>query len=711
MKKLKFVCMITLIAMTSQLANSQDIPKYPDTKKVDTVDVYYGVEVPDPYRWLEDDRSKETQAWVKDQNKVTDKYLDQIKFRDELNERLTEVWNYPKYGVPFRKGGYIFFFKNDGLQDQSVLYIQEDLDAEAEVLLDPNTFSEDGTVALSQISVSNDGKYLGYSIARGGSDWNEIYVMDIQSRELFDDHIKWVKFSDISWKGDGFYYSAYGAPDKGEELTERNEFHKIYYHKLGTDQSEDRLIFEDKENPLRNFYAQVTEDERFMFVYESQSSSGNALYFKKLDGQNDFVQIIEGFEKQYSVLTNLDDRIFVRTNYNAPRYKLMEFHADKPRLEYWEVVLPEKDEVLQAVEIMDGKIIAEYMKDAYSQAFVYDGQGNFLHEMKLPGIGTLYSMNGEKDKSTGFFGFTSFTYPSTAFIYDVEKNESKVYRKPEIKGINPDEYVTEQIFFKSKDGTKVPMFLVHKEGIKLDGNNPVLLYGYGGFNISLTPSFSLTRLMFIEQGGIYAQVNLRGGGEYGEEWHQAGTKMNKQNVFNDFIAATETLIDKKFTNPSKIAIMGGSNGGLLVGAVMTQRPELFAVAIPQVGVMDMLRYHLFTIGWAWAGDYGTSEESEEMFRYIFGYSPIHNIERGGNYPATLVTTADHDDRVVPAHSFKFIATLQEKGGDNNPYLIMIETKAGHGSGKPTSKVIEEYANIYSFIMYNLGMKPEFLEIQ
>lgn len=703
--------MITLIAMTSQLANSQDIPKYPDTKKVDTVDVYYGVEVPDPYRWLEDDRSKETQAWVKDQNKVTDKYLDQIKFRDELNERLTEVWNYPKYGVPFRKGGYIFFFKNDGLQDQSVLYIQEDLDAEAEVLLDPNTFSEDGTVALSQISVSNDGKYLGYSIARGGSDWNEIYVMDIQSRELFDDHIKWVKFSDISWKGDGFYYSAYGAPDKGEELTERNEFHKIYYHKLGTDQSEDRLIFEDKENPLRNFYAQVTEDERFMFVYESQSSSGNALYFKKLDGQNDFVQIIEGFEKQYSVLTNLDDRIFVRTNYNAPRYKLMEFHADKPRLEYWEVVLPEKDEVLQAVEIMDGKIIAEYMKDAYSQAFVYDGQGNFLHEMKLPGIGTLYSMNGEKDKSTGFFGFTSFTYPSTAFIYDVEKNESKVYRKPEIKGINPDEYVTEQIFFKSKDGTKVPMFLVHKEGIKLDGNNPVLLYGYGGFNISLTPSFSLTRLMFIEQGGIYAQVNLRGGGEYGEEWHQAGTKMNKQNVFNDFIAATETLIDKKFTNPSKIAIMGGSNGGLLVGAVMTQRPELFAVAIPQVGVMDMLRYHLFTIGWAWAGDYGTSEESEEMFRYIFGYSPIHNIERGGNYPATLVTTADHDDRVVPAHSFKFIATLQEKGGDNNPYLIMIETKAGHGSGKPTSKVIEEYANIYSFIMYNLGMKPEFLEIQ
>lgn len=699
--------MITLIAMTSQLANSQDIPKYPDTKKVDTVDVYYGIEVPDPYRWLEDDRSKETEAWVKSQNKVTDKYLDQIKFRDELNDRLTEVWNYPKYGVPNSKGGHIFFFKNDGLQDQSVLYIQDDLDAEPEVLLDPNTFSEDGTVALSQISVSNDGKYLGYSIARGGSDWNEIYVMDIQSRELLDDHIKWVKFSGISWKGDGFYYSAYDAPDEGEELTERNEFHKIYYHKIGTDQSEDRLIFEDKENPLRNFYAQVTEDERFMFVYESQSSSGNALYFKKLDGQSDFVQIIEGFEKQYSVLTNLDDRIFVRTNYNAPRYKLMEFHADKPRLEYWEVVLPEKDEVLQAVEIMDGKIIAEYMKDAYSQAFVYDGQGNFLHEMKLPGIGTLYSLNGENDKSTGFFGFTSFTYPSTAFIYDVEKNESKVYRKPELKGINPDEYVTEQMFFKSEDGTKVPMFLVHKEGIKLDGNNPVLLYGYGGFNISLTPSFSLTRLMFIEQGGIYAQVNLRGGGEYGEEWHQAGTKMNKQNVFNDFIAAAETLVNKKYTNPSKIAIMGGSNGGLLVGAVMTQRPDLFAVAIPQVGVMDMLRYHLFTIGWAWAGDYGTSEESEEMFRYLFGYSPIHNIERGGNYPATLVTTADHDDRVVPAHSFKFIATLQEKGGDNNPYLIMIETKAGHGGGKPTSKVIEEYTNIYSFIMYNLGMKPEF----
>jgi len=699
--------MITLIVMTSQLANSQDIPKYPNTKKVDTVDVYYGVEVPDPYRWLEDDRSKETEAWVKAQNKVTDKYLDHIQFRDELNERLTEVWNYPKYGVPFSKGGYIFFFKNDGLQDQSVLYIQDDLDAEPQVLLDPNTFSDDGTVALSQISVSNDGKYLGYSIARGGSDWNEIFVMDIRSRELLEDHVKWVKFSGISWKGNGFYYSAYDAPDEGEELTERNEFHKIYYHKLGTDQGEDQLIFEDKEHPLRNFYAQVTEDEHFMFVYESQSSSGNALYFKKLDGESDFIRIIEGFENEYSVLNNLGDRIFVRTNFNAPRYELMEFHADKPKLEYWEVVLPEKEEVLQAVEIMDGKIIAEYSRDARSQAFVYDAQGNFLHEMELPGIGTLYSLNGEKDKSTGFFGYTSFIYPSTSFIYDVENNESRVYRKPELKDFNPDEYVTEQMFFESSDGTKVPMFLVHKKDIKMDGNNPVLLYGYGGFNISLTPNFSLTRLMFIEQGGIYAQVNLRGGGEYGEEWHQAGTKMNKQNVFNDFIAAAESLVNKNYTNPSKIAIMGGSNGGLLVGAVMTQRPDLFGVAIPQVGVMDMLRYHLFTIGWAWAGDYGTSEESEEMFRYLYGYSPLHNIERGGNYPATLVTTADRDDRVVPAHSFKFIATLQEKGGDNNPYLIMIETKAGHGGGKPTSKVIEEYTNIYAFIMYNLGMEPEF----
>ncbi len=676
---------------------------YPETKKVDTVDVYYGREIPDPYRWLEDDNSKETAEWVKSENEITRKYLEGIPFREDLKKRLTDIWNYPKYSVPFKEADHYFFFKNDGLQDQDVLYIQDALDDEPRVLLDPNKFSEDGTVALSNISVSNDGKYLGYSISRSGSDWNEIKVRDIETRKDLDDHLKWVKFSGISWKVNGFYYSTYDKPKEGQKLSGRNEFHKVKYHKLGTSQEDDKLIYDDPEHALRNFRAQVTDDERYLFIYESESSSGNALYYKDLRKPNgEFVLIAPGFDNEFVVVDNIGDDILIKTNYNAPAWKLMKVNPRQISMDRWETLFPEKTEVLQSVDLIGGRIVAEYMKDAYSQAFVYDYDGKMIEEMQLPEIGSLFGLNGEKDEAEAFYGFISFTFPSTIYLYDVSDNRSEVYKESELD-FNADNYYTKQVFFESKDGTKVPMFIIRRKDVVLNGNNPVLLYGYGGFNIPLTPNFSLGRLLFLEKGGIYVMVNLRGGGEYGEEWHEAGMKTNKQNVFDDFISAAEYLINNNYTNPDKIAMVGGSNGGLLVGACMTQRPELFEVAIPMVGVMDMLRYHKFTIGWAWASDYGTSEDSEEMFEYLLSYSPLHNIKEGVEYPATLVTTADHDDRVVPAHSFKFIATLQEKGAGDNPYLIRIETKAGHGAGKPTSKIIEQITDIYSFMMYNLDM--------
>ncbi len=706
MKKIFLLLILTGVFMMFGCKNMKKID-YPLTAKVDTVDIYFGVEVPDPYRWLEDDNSEETAAWVKAENEITEDYLSDIPFRDDLRKRLTELWNYPKYGVPYKKGDHYFFFKNDGLQNQSVFYIMDALDAEPRVLLDPNKFSEDGTIALSNVSISNDGHYLAYSTANAGSDWSEIYVMDINTGEKLPDHVKWVKFSGISWKADGFYYSAYDEPDEDDVLSGRNEYHKVKYHKLGTPSKGDKTIFEASNHPLRNFHAQVTEDEKFLFIYETESTSGNALYFKNLaKNGKDFIPIAPGFDYEYNVIDNIGDKIYIKTNHHAPTWKLMLADASNPQLENWETLIAEKPEVLESIDLIGGKLIGEYMKDAYSKAMIYDQEGNFLEDMKLPGIGTLYSLNGEKDEDQAFFGFTSFTFPSTNYLFNVKENTFKVYNKPDLD-FDADDFVTRQVFFTSKDGTKVPMFIVHKKGLGMNGDNPALLYGYGGFNISMTPSFSITRSLFIEQGGVYALVNLRGGGEYGEEWHQGGMKMNKQNVFDDFIAATEYLIQNNYTNSSKTAIMGGSNGGLLVGACMIQRPELFAVAIPQVGVMDMLRYHLFTIGWAWASDYGSSADSKEMFEYLYGYSPIHTIKKGVKYPATLVTTADHDDRVVPAHSFKFISTLQEKGGGNNPYLILIETKAGHGGGKPTSKIIQEYADIYSFMMYNLDMDPEF----
>lgn len=704
MKKL----LILLIAMGMLMTQRCDQPvsiKYPETKKVDVTDDYHGTIIADPYRWLEDDKSEETAAWVEAQNKVTFEYLEQIPFREDIKNRLTQIWDYPKYSVTFKKGDRYFYFKNDGMQNQSVLYVQESLEDTARVLLDPNLLSEDGTVALSGYDVSRDGKYLAYGISRGGSDWNEIYILEIESGKTLDDHLMWIKFSGIAWHGDGFYYSRYDEPT-GSELSGKNEYHKVFYHKTGTPQTEDILIYENKEFPLRNYAAGVTDDEKFLIIYETESTSGNAMYIKDLTKQeSQFEAIVNGFDHDFTVVDDYDGKLLVRTNYEAPKYQLIQIDPAQKEQSNWKTILPEQENVLENVTLVGGKIVAEYMKDAYSQAFIYDMTGRQTGSLDLPGIGTLAGFSGKKDENIAFYGFTSFTFPTTIYKYDIEKNESVVYRNPELD-FDPTAYETKQVFYESKDGTKVPMFIVHKKGIALNGNNPTLLYGYGGFNISLTPGFSVTRLILLEQGGIFAMPNLRGGGEYGKEWHEAGTKERKQNVFDDFIAAAEYLIENKYTSPDYLAVQGGSNGGLLVGAVMTQRPDLFQVALPAVGVLDMLRYHLFTIGWAWATDYGKSDVPEE-FEYLIKYSPLHNLKTGTCYPATLVTTADHDDRVVPAHSFKFIASLQQHQGCSNPTLIRIETKAGHGAGKPTSKVIEEYADVYAFMFYNMGFKPNY----
>jgi prolyl oligopeptidase len=679
---------------------------YPETAKVDTVNDYYGTQIVDPYRWLENDTSAETEAWVVAENKVTDEYMDQIPYRYQVRERLEKMWDYPRFGVPFSEGDYYFFFKNDGLQNQAVLYIKEGLDGEPQVLLDPNKLSDDGTVALYDLSVSHDAKYMAYSISRSGSDWTEIYVMDIATRELLPDVVKWVKFSGMSWENDGFYYSRYDEPVKGKEYSNKNEYHKVFYHKVGTEQSADKLIFEDPKFALRNYGTSVTEDEHFLILYMSESTSGNALYCKDLTKRNaKFVPIVTNFDNDYGVIDNLGDKLLVVTNYDAPKKQLVLIDPAKPDADNWEVLIPEREDVLQSIDLCGDKIVAQYMHKSASVAMLFDYDGTFEGEIVLPTVGSIGGFHGKKGDNTAFYGFTSFTYPTTIFKYDVAENQSKVYIKPEID-FDPEKYEVKQVEYPSKDGTIVTMFIVHRKDISMDGNNPVLLYGYGGFNISMTPSFRITRLAVIEQGGIYAVPNLRGGGEYGEEWHKAGTLERKQNVFDDFIAAAEYLIEEKYTNPEKLAIMGGSNGGLLVGACMTQRPDLFKVAIPQVGVLDMLRYHKFTIGWAWATDYGTSE-TEEGFNYLIKYSPLHNIKEGVSYPATMITTADHDDRVVPAHSFKFAATLQAANNGPNPILIRIETKAGHGGGKPTSKVIEEYGDIWAFTFWNLDMDPKF----
>lgn len=679
---------------------------YPETAKVDTVDVYFGTEVPDPYRWLENDTSAATGAWVEAQNKVTNNYLSKIPFRDALLKRLTDVANYEKIGAPFKKHGKYYFYKNDGLQNQSVLYVQDALDGEPRVFLDPNKLSDDGTVALTGISFSNDGKYTAYTISRSGSDWKEIYVMDTESGKLLDDHILWAKFSGASWQDDGFYYSAYDAPVKGKEFSNVNENHKIYYHKIGTPQSADKLIYQNPAYPKRFYSASVNEDETVMFLYESGEGRGNALYMKDLRKPNaPFVAMATDMDYNYYPIEILGDKMYIFTNYGAPKYRLMVADINKPALKDWTELVPETENVLSGAQVIGGKLFLTYDKDASNHAYVYGLDGKQIQEITLPSLGSV-GFSGDKDDKECFFGFTSFTIPGATYKYDLDKNTYQLFRAPKVD-FNTNEFITEQVFYPSKDGTKIPMFLTYKKDLKKDGKNPVFLYGYGGFNVSLGPGFSTARIPFLENGGIYAQVNLRGGGEYGEDWHIAGTKMQKQNVFDDFIAAAECLINNKYTNKEKIAIVGGSNGGLLVGACMTQRPDLFRVAIPEVGVMDMLRYHKFTIGWNWASDYGTSEDSKEMFEYLKGYSPLHNLKPGTKYPATMITTADHDDRVVPAHSFKFAATLQACNDGTNPTIIRIDSKAGHGAGKPMTKVLEEQADIYGFIMYNMGMEPSF----
>lgn len=710
MKTKVFVAIFAAFMITSACMQKHSVElNYPKTKKVDTVDVYFGHRVADPYRWLEDDQSSDTKSWVAEENKLTFDFLSKIPFRDDLHRRLTALWNYPKYGVPFQKGGRMFYFENSGMQNQSVLYMQDDFTSKAVVLLDPNRLSEDGTVALTGLGISKSGKWMAYSVARSGSDWNEIFVMDIVHRKPLDDHLKWVKFSGISWYGNGFFYSSYDPPKTGDELSQQNRFHKVYYHQLGTPQKDDRLVFHNSTFPLRNYYAYTTSDEQFLVISETESTSGNALYVARLNEFPNlhFVPLAQGFKNDFSVVGHQGNQLFVLTNQDAPFYKLIQIDFTQPDRQ--RVVLPERKaekEVLQSAVLVGDRILAQYLKDASGKADFYTYEGRFLGELKLPGIGTLTGFNGEKGNPVAFYGFSSFTQPGTVFKINVNTGKTERYKEPELQ-FNPDQFETRQVFFKSKDGTKVPLFITSKKGLKLDGENPCLLYGYGGFNISLTPGFSVSRMAFLEQGGVYAMANLRGGGEYGEQWHRAGTKMQKQNVFDDFIAAAHYLIDEKYTSPDQLAIMGGSNGGLLVGACMTQQPDLFKVAIPMVGVMDMLRYHKFTIGWAWASDYGRSDDSEAMFEYLYAYSPLHNIRKGTVYPATLALTADHDDRVVPAHTFKFMATLQEKASPKRPALVRIETKAGHGAGKPTTKQIDEATDIYSFILYELGVTPTF----
>lgn len=710
MKKYFIVLTLALFIISTACMQKPEQTKitYPKAKKVDTTDSYFGQSVADPYRWLEDDNSEETAQWVTEENKITNDYLAKIPFREDLRKRLTEIWNYPKYGVPFKKGDRYFYFKNDGIQNQGVLYMQQNIEDPSEVLLDPNTLSEDGTVALSSMGISKDGQYLAYSIARAGSDWNEIFVMEINSRKLLTDHIQWVKFSGVSWKDNGFFYSGYDAPAEGEELKGQNRFHKVFYHELGTPQSKDLIVFEDKDHPLRTCAGYTTEDESFLLVSESESTSGNSLYAAKLTSIKDISlkKIGDGFDYDYYALDNIGDNLILMTNYQAPMQKLVLTHYTNDNPEKWETLIPEKEQVLQGAGLVGDMLFTQYLEDASSKAYFYSLSGELIREMELPSIGTLSGFNGEKGDNTAFYGFTSFTSPSSVYSYDLTTGKSALLHASEVD-FDGEQYTTEQVFFNSKDGTRIPMFIVHRNDMIPDGNNPLFLYGYGGFNISMTPGFSISRAAFLEQGGVFVMVNLRGGGEYGENWHKQGTLMNKQNVFDDFIAAAHYLIDNKYTSPEKLAIAGGSNGGLLVGACMTQQPELFKVAIPMVGVMDMLRYHNFTIGWAWATDYGRSDDSKEMFEYLYSYSPLHNIKEGVNYPATLAITADHDDRVVPAHTFKFMATLQENDGGKNPVLVRIETKAGHGAGKPTSKQIDEATDMYSFIMFNLGMTPVF----
>ncbi|WP_417859794.1 prolyl oligopeptidase family serine peptidase [Winogradskyella sediminis] len=679
---------------------------YPETHTIDTVDTYFGEDVKDPYRWLEDDRSDETEAWVKAQNEVTFGYLDQIPYREELKERLRKLWNYEKIGAPFVEGDYTYFYKNDGLQNQYVIYrYKTDEDPKtAEVFLNPNTFKEDGTISLGGTSFSKNGKTLAYTISEGGSDWRKILIMDVETNEIIEDTLVDVKFSGMSWyKNEGFYYSSYDKPE-GSELSAKTDQHKVYYHKLGTKQSEDALIFGGTpEEKHRYIGAGVTEDDKYLIISASVSTSGNKLFIKDLSNPNSkLVTILDHTDSDSNIIENVGSKLYIMTNLDAPNQKIVTVDASNPTPENWVDFIPETENVLSP-STGGGYFFANYMVDAVSKVLQYDYNGKLIREVELPGIGTASGFGAKKDEKELYYSFTNYVTPGSIYKYHIENGTSELYKKPAID-FNPDDYESKQVFYNSKDGTKIPMIITHKKDLKLNGENPTILYGYGGFNVSLTPNFSIANAVWMEQGGIFAVPNLRGGGEYGKAWHDAGTQLKKQNVFDDFIAAAEYLITEKYTSSDYLAIRGGSNGGLLVGATMTQRPELMKVALPAVGVLDMLRYHTFTAGAGWAYDYGTAEDSKEMFQYLKGYSPVHNVKEGVAYPATLVTTGDHDDRVVPAHSFKFAAELQSKQTGNSPTLIRIETDAGHGAGTPVSKTIEQYADIFGFTLYNMGFK-------
>ncbi len=679
---------------------------YPETKKVDTVDNYFGTEIKDPYRWLEDDQHEETKDWVKAENKVTFDYLDQISYQKELENRLTALWDYEKIGTPDKRGDYIYFSKNDGLQNQSVIYrYKKDEDPEnAEVFLDPNKFSKDGTTSLDQYTFSENGKLMAYSISEGGSDWRKIIILDVESKKQVEDTLVDVKFSGVSWKGnEGFYYSSYDKPE-GSELSAKTDQHKLYFHKLNTPQSEDEVIFGGIEEEKHRYVGgHVTEDDRFLVISAANTTSGNNLYIKDLEKENaEIITLIENDEANTNLLTNKGNKLYLLTDYEAPNNRIVTVDFNNPAEENWEDFIAESEKVLEA-STANKYIFAHYMKDALTQIKQFDLDGKEIREVELPGLGTAGGFSARKEEEDVYYYFTNYVTPPTIYKYDLKSGDSEIYQQPEVD-FNPEDYESKQVFYTSKDGTKVPMMITYKKGTEMNGKNPTMLYAYGGFNISLTPSFNVANVAWLEKGGIYAVPNLRGGGEYGREWHKAGTQMQKQNVFDDFIAAAEYLIEEDYTSSDYLAIRGGSNGGLLVGATMTQRPELMKVALPAVGVLDMLRYHTFTAGAGWAYDYGTAEDNEEMFKYLLGYSPLHNVKEGVEYPATMVTTGDHDDRVVPAHSFKFAAELQAKQSGDNPVLIRIETNAGHGAGKPTSMIIKEYADLYAFTLYNMGFE-------
>jgi len=692
-------------------AHDGDIPKltYPETKRGDVVDTYFGTSVPDPYRWLEDDNSPEVDAWIEAENKVTFGYLDKIPYRAQLKERLTKLLNYPKYSAPTRRGENFIFSKNDGLQNQSVYYIQKGLDGTPELLLDPNKFSADGTSQLGGFSLSKTGKYVAYGISEGGSDWRDYYVLEVATKKPLTEHLRFIKFSGASWRGDeGFYYNRYPEPENGKKMTTKNDFQKIYYHKVGTQQADDKLIYEDNEHPQRRQGVSVTQDQRFEILNVSDSSAGkrgDSVFFRELAGADKaFTPIVADIgDDDYSVIDDVGGKFLIETNHGAPNGKVVLYD---PATEAWKDVIPERQKSpLEGSNTAGGKLFVTYLRDVTTRAYVYSLDGKLENEIALPGVGTAGGFGGRNDDKFVFYSFTSFNYPPTIFRYDIATKKSSEFRRVTIPGFNPTDFETKQAFVTSKDGTHVPIFITNKKGITLDGNNPTVLYGYGGFNITTSPGFSALRIALLEQGVVYVSANMRGGGEYGETWHEAGTKLKKQNVFDDFIAAAEYLIAQKYTSPAKLAIHGGSNGGLLVGAVSNQRPELFKAVVEQAGVMDMLRFHKFTIGASWISDYGSVEQSEAQFKALYAYSPIHNVKPGTKYPATLITTADHDDRVVPAHNFKYAAVLQAAQAGDNPILIRIDTKSGHGASS-TTKTLEQQTDLYSFLFENLGVKPK-----